>query len=674
MSRAVFLTGTSAIEAAKQTLSATSLSAEFDHGALRWIRWRGVEILRALTFLVRTPGWGTPEPQISGLNIQQSDDTFEVSYQAHYTNGSEQLRVNIRFTGRSDGALSASARIAAETPFATNRTGFVVLYPLVGFAGSAVQVEHAEGASAELTIPDAISPGQPIFNIRAMTHRPIKHLSVVTRFEGDTFEAEDHRNWSDASFKIYSRPIGLPYPYHLQPEQVSHQSVIIHINDNAIPSDEQPVIKTAASAQVAVGAVTKQVIPAIGLGLSADESADAIAHAPQLAQIGPVHLLLRYDPAAQHKSEHLAAASQLASRTHLPVAFELLLTASHDPAPEIAQAAQLLKDVGIAPLSVAIFPKIDERSFQPGETRPPSPSDVDIYREAKKAFPAIPIGGGSPAFFTEFNRKRPSIGAFDFITHATTPTVHAADDASVIETLQSLPHIIRSARQIICAEKQIGGSEKQILGSEKQIARNVPYRIGPIGIGARLNPYGSGPVANPDSARVGLAANDPRQRGLFAAAWHVGYAATIAKHGVDTLVLGAPTGPFGVISTQQRYAREWWDTQEEGSVYPLFHVVADLASGSGKTRLEVASDSEKLAVIGWQEGKENVLLMANLASEPVNVTLADVGVAQVRILDVAHSEQAALSPQHFRQESDVRDIGQGLTLDAYAVARIHYQR
>ncbi|MGP2516920.1 hypothetical protein [Yersinia sp. 2545 StPb PI] len=653
MSRAIFLTGTSVIEAAKQTLSATSLSAEFDNGSLRWIRWHGVEILRAVTFLVRTPGWGTPEPQVSGLDIHQSDDAFEVNYQAHYVNGSEQLRVNIHFAGRSDGTLSASARIAADTSFETNRTGFVVLYPLVGFAGTTVHVEHATGESTDLTIPDAISPGQPIFNIRAITHRPIENISVVTRFDGDIFEAEDHRNWSDASFKIYNRPIGLPYPYRLLPEQVLHQSVIIHISDNTNRSPDKPVIDAAPIARVDVGALTQQSMPAIGLGLSADESAQAIAYTSQLANIGPVHFLLRYDPSSSHNIEHLAAASQLASRTTFPVAVELLLTASHDPAPEIAQAAKLLQDVGISPVSVAIFAKTDERSFQPGEVRPPSPTDTTIYAEAKNAFPGIPVGGGSPAFFTEFNRKRPSLGAFDFITHATTPTVHAADDASVIETLQSLPHIIRSARHI---------------------AGNVPYRIGPIGIGARLNPYGEGPVVNPNSARVGLAANDPRQRGLFAAAWHVGYAAVIAKYGIDSLVLAAPTGPFGVISTKQRYARQWWDEQSQGSVYPLFHVVADLASASGKPRLEVTSSNEKLAVIGWQENRENILLIANLASEPVNVTVADVDLVKVRILDVAHSEQAALSPQLFRQASEARDIGQGISLDAYAVARISYQR
>lgn len=660
MSRAVFLTGTSVIEAPKQTLSAKSLSAEFDQGALRWVRWRGVEVLRAVSFLVRTPGWGTPDPQISALEIQQSDDAFAASYQANYVNGDEQLTVNIRFAGDSEGVLSAKAHIVADTRFETNRTGFVVLYPLDGFAGTAVKVEHADGESAELIISDVISPGQPLFNIRAITHQPTENLAVTTRFDGDVFEAEDHRNWSDASFKIYSRPIALPYPYHLQPGQELHQSVIVNISDSAPPSVDSAAPHVSDTVRIEVGSHTGQSVPAIGLGLSADDSADAIAYAAQLASLGPIHFLLRYDPAAQHTAEHLMAAGQLAAKTQRPVAFELLLTASHDPAEEIAQAANLLKEAGISPVSIAVFPKTDERSFQPGEPRPPVPSNADIYAEAKKAFPGIPVGGGSPAFFTEFNRKRPSAGTFDFITHATAPTVHAADDASVIETLQSLPHIIKSARAIIQAEDH---------HPEK-----AAYRIGPVGIGARLNPYGSGPAANPDSARVGLAANDPRQRGLFAAAWHVGYIATIAKQGVDTLVLGAPTGPFGVISTPQSYPREWWDEQGEGRVYPLFHIVADLAPGNGKPRLDTTTNSEKLAVIGWQQGDQNRVVIANLSAEPVRVALADVEWAEVRLLDVAHSEIAALSPERFRRSRAVQNIGQGIDLDAYAVATLSYQR
>ena len=65
--------------------------------------------------------------------------------------------------------------------------------------------------------------------MRAIAHAPTEGLTVETRFEGDVFEMEDHRNWSDASFKTYSRPIGLPYPYKLTPGEPVIQSVTVTV-------------------------------------------------------------------------------------------------------------------------------------------------------------------------------------------------------------------------------------------------------------------------------------------------------------------------------------------------------------------------------------------------------------------------------------------------------------
>src|SRR3546814_3439871 len=74
------------------------------------------------------------------------------------------------------------------------------------------------------------------------------------------------------------------------------------------------------------------------------------------------------------------------------------------------------------------------------------------------------------SYFTELNRKRPPVGLLDFVSHATCPIVHAADDRSVIQTLEAIPHIVRSARAIV---------------------GEAPYRLGPSTIGMRQNPYRS---------------------------------------------------------------------------------------------------------------------------------------------------------------------------------------
>jgi D-apionolactonase len=87
---------------------------------------------------------------------------------------------------------------------------------------------------------------------------------------------------------------------------------------------------------------------------------------------------------------------------------------------------------------------------------------------------------------------------FDFITHTGCPIVHAADDISIMETLETLPWIFASARAMI---------------------GKVPYHIGPTSVPCRDNPYGAAVAPNPDNGRVCLCDIDPRQRGLFAAAW-----------------------------------------------------------------------------------------------------------------------------------------------------------
>jgi hypothetical protein len=37
-------------------------------------------------------------------------------------------------------------------------------------------------------------------------------VRVTCRMEGDTYETEDQRNWTDASYKTYVRPLPCPGP------------------------------------------------------------------------------------------------------------------------------------------------------------------------------------------------------------------------------------------------------------------------------------------------------------------------------------------------------------------------------------------------------------------------------------------------------------------------------
>ena len=64
----------------------------------------------------------------------------------------------------------------------------------------------------ETAFPLAISPDQPFADMRALTHEVAPGLRATVRMTGETFESEDHRNWSDASFKHYCTPISPAVP------------------------------------------------------------------------------------------------------------------------------------------------------------------------------------------------------------------------------------------------------------------------------------------------------------------------------------------------------------------------------------------------------------------------------------------------------------------------------
>ena len=137
----------------------------------------------------------------------------------------------VRVEARGARGSSCLTDLESEHEFATNRTGLVVLHP-PQLAGEALRVTHADGSAEESSFPAAISPHQPVLDIAelAWLHDGIE---VAVAFEGDVFEMEDQRNWSDASYKTYSRPLELPFPYAIAAGERVRQSVYIDVRDVA---------------------------------------------------------------------------------------------------------------------------------------------------------------------------------------------------------------------------------------------------------------------------------------------------------------------------------------------------------------------------------------------------------------------------------------------------------
>ncbi|MEP3046132.1 MAG: hypothetical protein ABJL55_08625 [Roseibium sp.] len=587
---AIHLFGTKRAPEPFQLLRAGPLEVRLENGNLRYVRYDGFEVLRAISYVVRDKDWGTLAPQIENLTIDQATDGFEVSYSARFLNDGVTLTVDTRISGSQSGQLTFDTKAIADGDFETNRCGFNILHPINGVAGAPVTVEHCDGTLVETVFPKLIEPWQPFKSIRALTHSPAPHLTACCKMEGDTFEMEDQRNWSDASYKTYVRPIELPWPYIIKSNQQFDQSVSLDIEvvENVRMSDIRPNSDTDTSVELSIGEPLGKKLPSIGLQMDPEHVELTLEKINLLKQVKPQSILCHFDPTAGHDLHSLKAFRSLQRAFPVQYDLEYVVACDGDLDVEFKRLAGMVSECGLELASLAVCPSVDRQSTPPGSEWPNCPPLEDIYRAARAAFPKTTLGGGMFSYFTELNRKRPPIALLDYVTHATNPIVHAADDDSVMETLETLPHITQSARAIIGEGK--------------------PYRLGPTTIGMRQNPYGSQTFENPNDDRICMAHDDPRQRGRFAAAWVLGYASRITDAGIEHWIPSAFVGPRGLLSADNH------------SLLPIAKAVEDLCRMNGLPLLSCSiSDPKRIAAVGFQTNDGPRLLVANLTSEQQSI-------------------------------------------------------
>ena len=200
------------------------LSFTLEGGALRHIKVGDIEIIRSIAFLVRDRDWGTLTPRLSLLSSKRFDTRFSLHLEAEFETPTAILNISILVDATRD-KITMRAEGIPNGIFETNRAGFTVLHP-AKLAGRPVSVEHSNGSVEKSTFPSLIEPWQPFKDIKAITHFA-DGLAVDCTFTGDTFEMEDQRQWGDASYKTYVRPLALPWPYTLSQSHPLVQSVSI---------------------------------------------------------------------------------------------------------------------------------------------------------------------------------------------------------------------------------------------------------------------------------------------------------------------------------------------------------------------------------------------------------------------------------------------------------------
>ena len=473
----------------KTTIRKGRFSVAVDGNRAGRFAFDGVEILRGLSAPVRDADWG------SFATVVEHEESGEDFYRCRFSEPSALFRGEFRLTLDDERHCAAEIELSFARAAEINRAGFCLLHPISGVSGTGLTLRHSDGSSEETMFPARIAPGQPAFDIVGLTHA-VGPVTLDIALEGEVFEMEDQRNWSDASYKTYCRPLALPHPFAVAAGVVVRQRVNIEIVDIRSGTGAAPATSRQA-------ARLPQVELAFEPGLASLEGLALFADVPVLARID-----------ARTSGDALAA---LAARP--AVALELVL---HELA-DIEILAGRIARAGLRPTRVVALLAPYLKSHQPQGPWPAGPTPEELVSPLRQAFPGVPVGGGSLTNFTEFNR-RPPAEEVDFITFGNTAIVHAADDLSVIHTLEALPDIFASAKAL-CPGK--------------------PLHLGLFSIGMRSNPYGADIRPNPEGNPIPMARRDRRQDTSFAAAYAAAVLVLAARAGVDSIALAMPDGDLG---------------------------------------------------------------------------------------------------------------------------------
>lgn len=629
----VLLDGTGQPAPESIPLRAGALSMYYEAGTLRSIRLGDHEIVRGIYAAVRDQNWGTVPATLTVTKLDVGDSRFDIAF----TSDHGLFVWNGTISGAEDGTVQFTFDGEARQAFKRNRVGFCVLHPME-VAGAACAIEHTDGSTEQGAFPQSISPHQPYFDIRAITHEVVPGIRAEVRMEGDTFEMEDQRNWIDASYKTYCTPLGLPFPVALEAGAKVQQCITLRLlgqADSVNVTDSAPVLRVDAARGVQ--------LPAIGLCAASHGEPLTAREVERLKALNLAHL--RFDLRAS--GDFVAQLQQAVEQASaIGCALELAVHLGQDTEADLARLRAAV-DAVIVPLQAQTAIVARWLIFREGEIATQR-ATVEAARKALESYGA-PIGAGTDAFFTELNRNRPPADLLDVVAYSINPQVHAFDNTSLVETLSAQAVTVESARTF-------SGSAK--------------IAVSPITFKMRWNPNATAPDPEPPPGVLPRAV-DPRQMSLFGAVWTLGSLKSLALGGADSLTYYETTGWLGVMERESGSPLPDKFPSFAGGVFPLYHVLAAVGAFAGGEVLSVTSSTPlRFDALALRKGGALRVLVANYTPDAQQVALEGLeGRFALKSLDETTAAAAMREPEAFGAAAGTPVEGSGLCLDLppYAV-------
>lgn len=496
-----------------ESLSAGPLTLEYTDTYISRIKFNGTEVIRRIYFALRDEGWDTIPQIISNFKLQSGEDYFNICFDAVNNCGEIDFTWKGNIYGSKEGKIEYSFEGTANSTFLKNRIGLCVLFPIEGCAGKSCTIKKEDGSKEAGAFPELVSPHQPFMDIQAIDYEVCEGVQAVVSFQGDTFEMEDQRNWTDDSYKVYSTPLAKPFPVKIEKDTTVSQKVTLELK-----LDDGYVIEKSRPENIDITVYDEPLnkLPFIGLALPSDYERITLEEMDLVKNSNITHLRVDLSLFEDDYEARFISAADNSKKLGIPLEIAIFISDNFES--EVESFVDVLDKYTPDILSVLVFHKDEKCS---------SYRWMAVVRKLLKDYDKeLLIGSGTNMNFAELNRGEIPVKELDLICYPINPQVHGSDNETLVENLMAQSYTVAKA---------------------KKIAGNLPISVTPVTLKPRFNAdlYKMAPRVKKSNDLYSI---DSRQSSLFAACWTLGSIKYLSGSGVMSITYYETSGKSGRTS------------------------------------------------------------------------------------------------------------------------------
>jgi hypothetical protein len=380
--------------------------------AIRNIQYEGVQLIDLLYTAIRPFDWSTLKAEDYSVDVQIIGSDCAITITEVFAGA---LAAQAKITLSNNNTFSVDYELKGLSDYQVSRWGVCFCLNTADWMGSSVvssgnTYSLAQDISPQRVVAGVIQGLFPASNEMQFLAPDSRYLKVVSI--GQVLEAEDQRNWTDNTYKIYSGSLSEPFPVLMSAGAIWKQSASFEVGvPKRIEADPSKILVREIEA-----------LPSIGLQFNADSllSPDDLEKALVLLEID--HLRI---------NEETLTSQKIATTAANGLILEVALFSSNDGEALKAEVLQLSERV---PAGSRLLVQREGREVV-DETDLPRNESLNTY---------IP---GTDAFLVDLQNDKKSFG--NSVSYSMAPTVHSFDTETIFKTLYTQQESIQFAQKFI---------------------------------------------------------------------------------------------------------------------------------------------------------------------------------------------------------------------------------